>query len=338
LFISCYLYLNPSTSLKVFNHRVCLAPDEYEEFESLFENSGELAEIFQLASGGIEITEEANKHEALICKLCIKEIKRSFEVMKLIQKADRVYFATIRKMFARTRMEATNRFEETDFVTQTGESTVAIRREEEQTLNQENESQIAEILNENVVEENLEMEIEIEEIQNDSETFKIDFNCDICGEKFEEKNQIIEHISSHQTKKLKSIQKKQKSFTCSICNKTFGTKCNFNRHINSVHKKIKNFSCDLCPKKFYFTTYFNIHKKLHENPKSSVNIDETRKFKCDVENCLRSFDTKRNLKRHKTFVHSDQKRFKCHCGNFFKYKISLKAHQKKIHKHPNLNN
>jgi hypothetical protein len=289
--------------------RVCLRPDENEEFESLFEKSGKLAEIFTLISGGIKIDDEANLNEALICKICIKEVKRSFELMELIRKADRVYFARIRQQEIKTEPEIQEIVFEFDQENEQNfmmENILTVT-----TVNQEKaKSQVIEIINES--EENREMEIENQQVEGESDP-KMNFN------------------PNHQTKKSSRNQQKKNDFICFFCNRSFHRKYHCKVHIEAIHMKIKNFSCDLCPKKFHQKANFNQHKKFHENPKSTTNVDNSRRFKCDIGNCLRSYNKKWNLDKHKKFVHTDEKRAQCHCGKSFKHKLSLRKHQKDVH-------
>lgn len=58
---------------------------------------------------------------------------------------------------------------------------------------------------------------------------------------------------------------------------------------------------------------------------------QDRKFKCDVDTCEKSFQTRYTLRIHKR-VHSLEKPYACHCGVSFAYKCLLKAHNEKHHK------
>ena len=38
--------------------------------------------------------------------------------------------------------------------------------------------------------------------------------------------------------------------SCKICNKSFKTKSNLNRHVSSIHRRSDNFLCEFCGKMF----------------------------------------------------------------------------------------
>ena len=52
-----------------------------------------------------------------------------------------------------------------------------------------------------------------------------------------------------------------KKFHCSICNKRFAKKTNFNRHVSEVHERVKKSNCKICSKQFTCKVYRNYHLK-----------------------------------------------------------------------------
>lgn len=143
---------------------------------------------------------------------------------------------------------------------------------------------------------------------------------------------------------------------CSICQKTFATAYNLNRHQN-VHSKKKNFSCNYCPKRFvcgtslkshmfhhtgeklfacpvcderFGTAYFlNQHQKLHKKNgdyplKNKQTIDK--KYSCNF--CFKLYSSPRALKSH-IFKHTGEALLKCFvCNERFGTTHLLRVHKK----------
>ncbi|CAG2103063.1 unnamed protein product [Medioppia subpectinata] len=93
-----------------------------------------------------------------------------------------------------------------------------------------------------------------------------------------------------------------------------------------IHSEIKQFKCDFnnCNKSFKTLSNLNQHKNvIHLNVR----------FICDFNECHKSFTTKEDLFRHKSCVHLNEKTFKCNeekCDKKFGYKSHLIRH-KRIH-------
>ena len=108
--------------------------------------------------------------------------------------------------------------------------------------------------------------------------------CDIC-------HKIVSRLSSHK----KYTHSDGKNFDCQICDKTFVTKSDLNKHIKTNHKRkeIVKPKCSKCEKEFVSaqnlkTHVLAIHEKLKENS-------------CSF--CSKSFFSKGHMKRHEEQVH-----------------------------------
>ncbi|CAG2169923.1 unnamed protein product, partial [Oppiella nova] len=92
------------------------------------------------------------------------------------------------------------------------------------------------------------------------------------------------------------------------------------------HTNTKKFKCDFdnCDKTYY--TKFLV--KLHKN---SVHLNV--RYVCDWSECRKQFTRNASLLQHKSSVHLNEKIFKCNeenCGKSFVTKLGLKCH-KRIH-------
>ncbi|XP_028440187.1 zinc finger and SCAN domain-containing protein 12-like [Perca flavescens] len=105
-----------------------------------------------------------------------------------------------------------------------------------------------------------------------------------------------------------------KSFSCSICSKTFADPRNLRRHM-SVHTGEKPFICSVCDKGFAQKTHLRKHLVVHTGEKT---------FSCFF--CEKRFRDRSSLKRH-LIVHTGEKQFNCSlCDKRFALKQTLKRH------------
>lgn len=140
---------------------------------------------------------------------------------------------------------------------------------------------------------------------------------------------------------------------CDLCNANFITKNGLSIHIKFKHQTQQPLHlCTVCGKEFKDSTTLKSHERTH------LPISERYVHECHI--CQKKFTQKGSLKIHISYVHEGQKSIMCHlcsksfssnhylkihiqthqvlnvrceiCDSVFKNKISLKDHQKKIHK------
>jgi uncharacterized Zn-finger protein len=266
----------------------------------------------------------------MICERCLKELNAAFDFAERSRSAEKLYFVKRRE-----EIEAEKKKAEKAIVPE-------VKAEyEESKIKREPSIEI----------ETVEIPMFDESEANSRISFEDD-EIDADGE--EETPQMFSKIPVSTNKKNKKIQKTSQGnqqFQCSICNKTFSTNTNLQRHIKTVHEKIKRFTCAHCPKSFYRKEHLQRHIARCHTFTNDSTTNSNRPFECDIDNCGKFFKTKRDLKLHQRRVHSgefpliilmfdhklsfqftDDQRFQCHCGKTFSRKDRLKTHQLKLHK------
>jgi uncharacterized Zn-finger protein len=124
------------------------------------------------------------------------------------------------------------------------------------------------------------------------------------------------------------ISRQNRLFTCPSCNKSYGQQNTLNRHM-LIHAAVKPHQCSLCARSFTEKTVLNKHMLTHAagNP-----------HQCSV--CDKSFTSARELKVHRSIVHSVEKLYKCtQCDQqsidqnscYFASQSSLKRHKLRAH-------
>ena len=122
-------------------------------------------------------------------------------------------------------------------------------------------------------------------------------NCEIkiCDKNFTSKNQLKNHIMID--------HKEKEPFLCDICNITFSTKQNKNRHLLVVHdknfeEKVKHvkvkseFICEICFISFKNNLNFEEHMMAHDGQEP---------YKCDI--CESRCISEKDLKKHFSAIH-----------------------------------
>ena len=105
--------------------------------------------------------------------------------------------------------------------------------------------------------------------------------CGLCGEKFEDKESMINHMEEHTSAII------DRPFTCNVCQKTFAQKGHLNRHIK-CHSGESDLVCFVCNKQCKNKVELVRHRSKH--------------LACQV--CAAVFDTKDELQEHNTTCHA----------------------------------
>ena len=96
---------------------------------------------------------------------------------------------------------------------------------------------------------------------------------------------------------------------CEECNFETTVKQNLKVHVERKHRIIKEkeqFECNVCSDKFTSSKILDKHRRTHI-------LDDTI-VKCEIANCNKVYENKRNLWKHKKDVHEKTK-FKSSCYN-----------------------
>ncbi|XP_069676010.1 myoneurin-like [Periplaneta americana] len=157
--------------------------------------------------------------------------------------------------------------------------------------------------------------------------------CRVCGKGFATKEQLINHMMVHRSRK---------PHVCEICEKSFSSPGNLKTHI-MIHTGQKPHSCEKCGKRFTTLGNLKTHSVVHTaekphpcqvcgkgfttlgNLKTHLLIHTgERPYICEV--CGKRFTTRGNVKAH-SVTHTAEKPFVCHvCGKNFSHKGNLKTH------------
>jgi hypothetical protein len=142
---------------------------------------------------------------------------------------------------------------------------------------------------------------------------KTTLTCDECGEVFNNKALLKEHVYGHN-------YKHGTDYFCDLCDAEFFFKRSLQHHKRDVHCEKINFICDLCGNKYYSYPSITYHLTIVH-----MKIAD---FRCPI--CpSKSFKTRANLNRHDRLVHQKIMRFQCNiCGKFFQTKEQVKVHEK----------
>lgn len=130
--------------------------------------------------------------------------------------------------------------------------------------------------------------------------------CTICDKSFDRSVRFQRHIKIHNAE--------SKPYECSTCKKRFASESNLTRHmichsdlmdqsLQASHPKSSSFKCRECNKKFVKQESMAAHMKTHLK-----SDDNGQKFQCDY--CLKTFCYRNKLTRH-IKMHAEQRKFKC---------------------------
>lgn len=137
-----------------------------------------------------------------------------------------------------------------------------------------------------------------------------EFKCDACDKVFTTHQNLDKH-----TRLFHTVQ------TCRLCNKEYGNRNNFLRHMQRSHgkEKKKDVPCPHCPKLFYSRWQLKVHMHAHNNVRLQCKL-------CEYHTVY-----PQALKTH-VKIHSKQYNSICDwCGKGFMNKGSLKNHLAREH-------
>ncbi|CRK95904.1 CLUMA_CG009350, isoform A [Clunio marinus] len=169
------------------------------------------------------------------------------------------------------------------------------------------------------------------------------YQCDICDNKFRNKNEVTNHLNTHI-----SLEHRTRDYQCDLCEASFFDKCSLRTHTFNMHEKQKHLICSLCSKAFRTEEGLKNHKlrphKVNEpceicgksirNLKHHLNKMHFNIKRCQCDICGKKF-RKSNLARHISThigLGPRTKDFHCQiCGKSFFSKPGLKAHTRTVH-------
>lgn len=154
-------------------------------------------------------------------------------------------------------------------------------------------------------------------------THEEDVKCFLCNSNHSSNGDLLTHLKKHLEKPAASSSdqnEKSSVFKCEICNKEFGWRHNFLRHLDS--HMLPDKKCSSCD----FVTNTDQALKYHIR---KMHSDFS--FACNHENC--SFKTKRkgNLKNHILSVHKKTRLCCSNCDKTFSQKKNLQRHMNLYH-------
>lgn len=106
------------------------------------------------------------------------------------------------------------------------------------------------------------------------------FSCNMCDKKFQQQSILTLHKKTHQHQNI--------SLNCLKCNKSYSVTTIFEQHL-SLHndsKMKKKFNCNICDSQYSNSILLKSHKAVHQY------------FQCDL--CHKVFENKPNLQQHAT--------------------------------------
>jgi KRAB domain-containing zinc finger protein len=139
------------------------------------------------------------------------------------------------------------------------------------------------------------------------------FACDVCDKRYPTSNDLSAHVRS--THDL--IGKPREPRPCPECDQVFYSRSSIKNHIRRVHRQAERKVCEQCGKTLRSGVALRDHMNMHEGIKN---------FACGW--CEKRFVRKDELTLH-TYTHTGEKPHKCYiCGRGFTQRHSMKTHIK----------
>ena len=117
-------------------------------------------------------------------------------------------------------------------------------------------------------------------------------------------------------------ESEERKHVCRECGKGYKTKYQLSEH-GSVHTRVKSFKCDVenCGKSYAYRSALSFHKK---------NVHEGIYYDC--AECGKRFGGKSTMRRHYKTVHDKIRAYKCsECGRSFGQACHMKVHMESVH-------
>jgi KRAB domain-containing zinc finger protein len=192
--------------------------------------------------------------------------------------------------------------------------------------------------------------------------------CKVCSERFKNSKELLAHKFQHKENPLfckkcnlsftsrtlrnqhqKSVHTLKPKFECLVCSQTFKKDFNLQKHAK-IHTNLQGFKCKKCDSgNFKNYQQLKVHSYRHrekifkclfcimafrtvtelKSHEKSHSTDIADYYHCDI--CGRQSHFKFTIKRH-VLTHLTELKFECTiCHKFYKTKVHLKAHTRKVH-------